>query len=122
MEACVVAGGDLQDAELHKMAMEQEQDVLLSEVKSWIINGRPPAKKHVRKLNRQLRVLARSFDQLTLRDGILGIRRRHNGEEGIRILLQRVYRSNILRLLHDNPMAGHLGLARTKNRVLERFY
>ena len=119
---CLVADGELQNAELHKMAMEQEQDGLLSEVRSWISKGRPPAKQHLRKLNKHLRLLARLFDQITLQEGILGIRRVHNGREGVRVLLPRVYRANIMKMLHDDPLAGHLGQARTRDKILERFY
>ena len=113
---CLVADGELQNAELHKMAMEQEQDGLLSEVRSWISKGRPPAKQHLRKLNKHLRLLARLFDQITLQEGILGIRRVHNGREGVRVLLPRVYRANIMKMLHDDPLAGHLGQARTRDK------
>lgn len=122
IKACLAAEDELKNAGLHNMAMEQEQDVLLSEVKSWVLRGRPPAKRHLTKLNRQLRLMARLFDQLTTHDGILGIKREHNGKEGIRVLLPRVYRASIMRMLHDDPMSGHLGLARTRDKVLERFY
>ena len=63
--ACLVVDDELQNAELHKKAMEQEQDVVLGDVKSWDLQGRPPAKQQLRKLNRNLRTLARFFDQLT---------------------------------------------------------
>lgn len=32
------------------------------------------------------------------------------------------YRSEILRLAHDSPMAGHLGIRKTADRVLKHFY
>ena len=66
--------------------------------------------------------MARLFDQLTIHDGILGIKRKHNGKEGVRVLLPRVYRASIMEMLHDDPMSGHMGLARTRDKVLERFY
>ena len=123
IRTCLAAESELQDAELHKMEMEQEQDVLLSEVRSWVLKGRPPAKHHRKKLNRQLRTLARLFDQLTIREGILGIKRRHNGKEGVRVLLPRVYRASIMKMLHDDPLSGHLGLSKKPGiKYWKRFY
>ena len=38
------------------------------------------------------------------------------------VVLPRSYRSNVLRLAHDVPMAGHLGRERTTKRILKRFF
>ena len=122
LEACLAANLENQGIEMGRMAMEQEHDPLLGEVRCWMFSGRPPTKKQCKKLNRQLRPLARCFDQLVITDGVLGVKRNHNGTEAVRILLPRVYRSIILKMLHDDPLSGHLGHARTRDKVLDRFY
>ena len=38
------------------------------------------------------------------------------------LVLPRKCRSIVLRLAHDVPMAGHLGVTKTKDRVLQRYY
>ena len=121
-EACLATSAEDQDLQLGKLAAEQEYDVLLSEVKGWVVKGKVPPKKHLKKMNRRLRSLARCYDQLIINNGVLGIKRSHNGKEGVRILLPRVYQAHILKMLHDDPMVGHLGHFRTRDKVLERFF
>ena len=53
-KAWLVAEGELQNAELHKMKLEQEQDALLCEVRSWVLKGRPPAKQQRKKTEQTL--------------------------------------------------------------------
>ena len=38
------------------------------------------------------------------------------------LVLPRACRSLVLRLAHDIPMAGHLGVTKTKDRILQRYY
>ena len=38
------------------------------------------------------------------------------------LVLPQQCRQQVLRLAHDVPMAGHMGVARTKDRILQRYY
>lgn len=77
--ACLSSRCTEEDIGLENLAAEQEHDVILSEVKIWVLKGRLPPKKGLKKLNRQLRSLARCFDQIVINDGILSINGDQNG-------------------------------------------
>ena len=38
------------------------------------------------------------------------------------LVLPQQCRQQVLLLAHDVPMAGHMGVARTKNQILQRYY
>ena len=38
------------------------------------------------------------------------------------LVMPKEYREEMLRLAHEVPMAGHLGVAKTRNKLLEQFY
>lgn len=65
---------------LVNIQLEQELDPVLGVVRDWVKNGRVLPRAKLRKLNRELRVMARLVDQLVLEDGIL--KRRTGGDEG----------------------------------------
>ena len=122
VDTCLAAELSDADFEWETMAREQELDVVIGEVRSWFFKGSPLPKRELKKMNRELRYLARWFDQLVIVKGVLGVLREQNGKTEPRILLPRVYRTNIMKKLHDDPTSGHLGYERTKDKVLERFY
>ena len=99
---------------------EQNLDLIFSEVKKWLTTGRLPSKKELRKRSRNLRVMARLFDQLTLEQDIMKLRR--PGEKDSVILLPRTYRETVLKMLHDDETAGHLGATRTLEKAVTRFF
>ena len=61
-------------------------------------------------------------------DGLLYRRWRPKGTESgdvqgcEQLVLPRRCRSLVLRLAHDIPFAGHLGVTKTKDRILQRYY
>ena len=61
-------------------------------------------------------------------DGLLYRKwRPHGSAEGDlrtckQLVLPQQCRQQVLRLAHDVPMAGHMGIARTKERILQRYY
>ena len=99
---------------------KQSLDLIFSEVKKWLTTGRLPSKKELRKRSRNLRVMARLFDKLTLEQGIMKLRR--PGEKGSVILLPRTYHETVLKMLHDDETAGHLGATRTLEKAVARFF
>ena len=64
----------------------------------------------------------------TWKDGLLFRKWRPKGSEvgDIRereqLVLPKKYRDLVLRLVHDIPLGGHLGITKTKDRILERYY
>ena len=75
----------------------------------------------MKKYNREIRRLARLFDQMEINDDILMVQLKREETANVVTLLPRIYRDTVLTMLHNDRTAGHLGVARTK-RVLERFY
>ena len=64
----------------------------------------------------------------TWKDGLLFRKWRPKGSEvgDIRereqLVLPKKYRDLVLRLAHDIPLGGHLGITKTKDRILEQYY
>ena len=121
-DTCLAAELKVPEFKWEAMVREQELDEVIGEVRTWFFKGSLPAKKELKKRNKQLQSLARCFDQMVIIKGVLSILREHNGKTDARILLPRVYRVGIMQKLHDDPMSGHLGFERTKDRILERFF
>lgn len=113
--------GGRSEIDVDSLRREQDLDLLLSEVKGWLTAGKLPPKKELRKRNRNLRTLARLFDQLTIEQGIMKLRRHDDSSDPV-ILLPRTYREAVLQMLHDDRTTGHLGTARTQEKVAARFF
>ncbi|KAI8480272.1 hypothetical protein Bbelb_419750 [Branchiostoma belcheri] len=101
----------------------QEADPDISTVLQWKRGrrGRPPFNA-VQHRGRYLKSLWHQYPDLTVKNGILHRRWRPNS----RVLFQRVAPKAlvpvILRELHNGPLSGHLGPAKTLRRVYIRFY
>lgn len=63
-----------------------------------------------------------SLNAFVLRDGILYRRNFRADGPDLLLAVPEQLRQDVLRQLHDVPMAGHLGAARTYDRVRRRFY
>ena len=88
----------------------QEQDPCLAKLREWKANGLRNAPK--------VKML-RFYNRLFLRDGILGARQHH--PHYVVVVPQSLTR-NIVRAMHDNPFARHMGIARTEDRIRQRFF
>ena len=95
----------------------QEQDPSLAKLREWKANGlrnAPKLNTHDPYLHKMLRF----YNRLFLRDGILvralGARQHH--PHYVVVVPQSLTR-NIVRAMHDNPFAGHMGIARTEDRI-----
>ena len=125
-ELHAAAMGDIEplvkESTLQNMKLEQELDPILGKVKEWVAEGKYPPKKKLKKCNRELRFLVRFFDQMIIVDDILKIQLERDEKTTVATLLPRVYRDTVMTMLHNDRTAGHLGVARTKEKVLERFF
>ena len=110
------------EAIFQNMKMEQELDPILGKMREWVSEGKLPPKKKLKQCHRDLRRLARFFDQMTMDEDVLKVQLEHEGVTKIATLLPRVYREMVINMLHDDRTAGHLGMVRTKERILERFF
>ena len=104
----------IREPEFNNMRMEQDLDPILGTLKDWVIKGELPQKKKLKKCHRDLRHLARFFDQMEIEEDILEIRLEREQGTNLVILLPRVYRFTVLTMLHNDRTAGHHGTVRTR--------
>ena len=64
------------------------------------------------------------WDSLALREGVLYHRWEspERGDETWQLVLPTALRAGVLKLLHDSPVGGHLGVSKTLGKVRARFY
>ena len=110
------------ESPFQNMKLEQELDPIIGKMKEWVSEGKLPPKKRLKKCHRDLRRLARLFDQMTIEDDILKIQLERNEMTTVVTLIPKVYRESVIKMLHNDRTAGHLGTVRTRERVLERFF
>ena len=93
-------------------------------MKEWVTEGSfpPPKKKENEEVQSRNSPSGSVFDQMEIKDDILMVQLKREETANVVTLLPRVYRDTVLTMLHNDRTAGHLGVARTKERVLERFY
>ena len=67
--------------------------------------------------------MLRFYDRLFLRNGILiralGKKQPHPHYV---VVVPKSLTRNIVQAMHDNPFAGHMGIARTEDRIRQRFF
>ena len=100
----------------------QDEDEVLSDVIRWVLEGRihrfdPKARGAWKR-----RIFARNLKNLEIRDHVLGMVKKHNDVVNFRILVPEDMKETVLQSLHDHGTAGHMGIRRTLDRVMERFY
>ena len=66
--------------------------------------------------------MARAFDHLVTEEDVLKMRKITESREKTVTVLPKVYRNMVLNMLHDHPTSGHLGTARTLEKVSSRFF
>ena len=112
----------IRDVKLESMKFEQELDPTVNLMKEWVVDGKLPSKKKLKKCSRELRTLARFFDQMVIEEDILKMQKEHEESTTTVTILPRVYREMVLKMLHNDCTAGHFGAVRTRERVLKRFF
>ena len=73
--------------------------------------------------DQQIQEMLRHYDKLFIRDGILvrAIGQRKSYPNYVIVLAQSLI-TTCVKAMHDSPFAGHMGVARTEERIRQRFY
>ena len=103
----------------------QKSDPILSVVREWVEKGeKPPLSNDTQKLNPDLKNYRSSFDRLKIVDNILyrSWERKNSDNPSWLICLPEYYHESIIKICHDLPASGHLGVFKTVERIRERFY
>ena len=115
----------LQGCSAAELQTRQEADPNLNQVLLWKKNqAAQPAHQEVQGASKATKSLWAQWNRLQLKNGVLY--RQWETENGhgtrLQLVLPRSLVPNVLTALHDAPSAGHLGVAKTVERVRERFY
>ena len=102
----------------------QQEDNILKRVVSWLHQNSRPEWSAISHLGKLCKAYWLQWDRLTIVNGILY--RKSLDTTTDEITLQYVfpdkYKTSVLQLLHDDNLAGHLGIKLTIARVRHRFY
>ena len=102
----------------------QLSDKDLAQILKWKQSGQRPFGPVVCRSSPVTRHYWNQWDTLEVRDGILYRRYTKQDCSGsyIQFLVPASLRKEILKLMHDSPISGHLGKKKTCARVLQHFY
>ena len=105
------------------LGQAQRQDEALSKLIQWIEKGKVPTPQELQGLPRLVGQLNNHFKSLQLVDGILCRKFEPGGNE---VVLQQIVppsmTQEILSACHSSPTPGHLGVAKTSEKIKQRFY
>ena len=107
----------------YALGKAQRQDEALSELIQWIEKGKVPTPQELQGLPRLTWQLNNQFKSVQLRDGIL-CRKIETGDN--EVVLQQIVPPSItheiLAACHSSSTAGHLGVAKTSEKIKQKFY
>ena len=105
------------------LGQAQRQDEALSKLIEWIQKGKVPTSQELQGLPRLAWQLNNQLKSLQLLDGIL-CRKFETADN--QVVLQQIVppsmTQEILSTCHSSPTAGHLGVAKTSEKIKQRFY
>ena len=105
------------------LGQAQRQDEALSKLIEWIEKGKVPTSPELQGLPRLVWQLNNQLKSLQIVDGILC---RKFGTVDNQVVLQQIVppsmTQEILLACHSSPTAGHLGVAKTSEKIKQRFY
>ena len=108
---------------LADLRLLQEQDDDIRPVLQWMRDSNKPTKETLTKYSLTTKHYVGLWEQLSLNEGILY--KKHIENQGP-ILQQMIVpvslRKEILKACHNNILAGHLGIKKTKHKVSRQFY
>ena len=107
-----------------KIKQAQGDDPMLAPLIDSVRTGERPPSSEIQGSSRSTHLMWSNWSRLVIENDILY--RRWESEDGNRMKLQLVVPQSlvpeILKLLHDNPTSGHLGVTKTVERVRQRFF
>ena len=113
--------GPLSGWKREEILKSQEKDLILRNVRQWLLQSDKPSDKQMQGSSRELRTFLGQFERLKLIDGIL-YRTWIEESDNVRyqLCLPKSMIGLALHSLHDN--AEHLGIEKTIDKLRQRFY
>ncbi|KAL5267283.1 hypothetical protein ACHWQZ_G004352 [Mnemiopsis leidyi] len=104
------------------LKLAQENDRVLSTVKSWLTSGEKP--KSSSRLNRDLYTYYHSFERLSLKNDVLYRSwEQKSSEQSLHLAcIPESLQKKVISAAHDIASSGHLGHFKTMERIRNKFY
>ena len=87
-----------------------------------MISRKVPDTSFCKGKSREFNQLVQQWEQLLFKNGILYRYHEDEGSSNVQVVVPKAARCQILKQLHEGAFGGHLGEAKTLNRLRERFY
>lgn len=117
----VDGSGEIDEVEFARM---QDQDENLRYIKEMISGGVRPDWQEIAKQAPEIKYYWARIDSMVIRDDKLY--RKWESDDGksckLLLVIPKSHREVVLKQLHDNKSAGHLGVKKTLHKVRERFF
>ena len=107
---------DAINLDMTNLAIYQDEDEILKHLKNFLLQKQLPFEPKMRNLIFQLSL--HSF----IEDGVLWTRLKHTAEKRVVILAPAAIISDILKDAHGHILAGHDGVLKTKERIMQSYY
>ena len=109
---------------LPQLKAAQDKDPNISIVTQWLKNGVKPTWQDISHLNKIPKAYWVQWDRLILKEGIVYRKwvNTSTNEESLLYILPDCFKKQVLEMLHDDPLSGHMGIKRTIARVRHKFY
>ncbi|CAC5385675.1 unnamed protein product [Mytilus coruscus] len=125
VESNPIATNWVQGKSRNELMESQMQDDIIKIVRQWKVNlDVKPQWQEISHLSKIHKAYWAQWDRLVVVDGIL-YRKWINtitNTQSLQYILHHTFRREVLKLLLDDPLAGHMGIKRTSARVRHRFY
>jgi transposase InsO family protein len=107
-----------------EMAQAQEQDEAIGPVRAALIANEKPSRKEAKTWPKESKRYLTDWPRLVLKDGVMWRKWFNNAgqETNLQFVTPRIMRREVLTLAHDNRLSGHMGDAKTLERIRPRFY
>ena len=109
-------------SEIKEAQVNDENLSIIHNMKSCLSNR--PSWKDVSIENTVVKKYWSQWDRIVIEDNILYRKwvNSNSGDSILQLLIPNIWKSEVIELMHDNPLSGHLGITRTITRVQNRFY
>ena len=101
---------------------EQNTDPSLAKIIKWKLEDRRPTWQIVAKESTEVKTYWSQWKRLIIRNGVLYRTWEENEQTYHQIVVPGACVTEVMKLVHDNPTGGHLGVAKTTEKIRERFY
>ena len=108
----------------HHLKKLQSKDPDIHPVMAWKLDGKRPRSENVAHLSPATIHYWNIFESLELIEGVLyrNFNKRDGSDKYIQLIVPKSLRSTVFDLVHTAPIGGHLGIRKTKSKLLQLFY